>query len=206
MAKRALSPTEVLLQKRDILDFKGDWFEAFGHPERTGVWIIWGNSGNGKTSFVMQLCKELAKFGKVGYNSLEEGVSLSMQNAIQRYGLAEMNRKVVFFDCMKMADLSEKLTKPRQPRFIIIDSFQYTQMNYRDYIKFKELHRDKLLIFVSHASGTMPSGRSAVSLMYDASLKIYVQGHRAFSKGRFIGTKGFFTIWEEGAKRFWGDK
>lgn len=203
--RRALSPTEVLSQKRDILNFEGKWFDAFSQPERTGTWLIWGNSGNGKTSFMMQLCKELAKFGKVGYNSLEEGVSLSMQNAIQRYGLAEQNRRVVFFDCMKMADLSEKLKKPRQPKFVIIDSFQYTQMNYRDYIKFKEEHRDKLLIFVSHASGSMPSGRSAVSVMYDASLKIWVQGHRAHSKGRFIGPKGYFTVWDEGARKFWGN-
>ncbi|MFR9546137.1 MAG: hypothetical protein SNJ29_11240 [Rikenellaceae bacterium] len=202
---RALSPTEVLSQKRDVLPFEGEWFDAFGHPEKTGVWFIWGNSGNGKTSFMMQLCKELAKFGKVGYNSLEEGVSLSMQNAIKRYGLAEQNRRVVFFDCMKMADLSEKLKKPRQPKFIIIDSFQYTQMNYKDYIKFKEAHRDKLLIFVSHASGSQPSGRSAVSVMYDASLKIWVQHHRAFSKGRFIGERGYFNVWEEEANRLWGE-
>lgn len=202
---RALSPTEVLSIKSNELKFEGEWFDAFGHPDRTGVWFIWGNSGNGKTSFVMQLCKELAKFGKVGYNSLEEGVSLSMQNAIKRYGLTEENRKVVFYDCEKMDDLSERLKKPRQPKFVIIDSFQYTQMSYKDYIKFKEDHRDKLLVFISHASGTQPSGRSAVSAMYDASLKVWVQGHRAFSKGRFIGEKGYYTIWEEGAKKFWGE-
>ncbi|MFI3322454.1 MAG: hypothetical protein R3Y50_08020 [Rikenellaceae bacterium] len=201
---RALSPTEVLSQKRATIDFEGEWDDAFSHPERTGVWIVWGNSGNGKTSFVMQLCRELSKFGKVGFLPLEEGVGLSTQNAIKRYGLAEQNRRVVFFDSMKIAELSEKLKKPRQPKFIIIDSFQYTQMNYKDYIKFKEAHRDKLLIFVSHASGSMPSGRSAVSVMYDASLKIWVQGHRAFSKGRFIGKKGYFAIWDEGAKKFWG--
>lgn len=202
---RALSPTEVLSIKSNELKFEGEWFDAFGHPDRTGVWFIWGNSGNGKTSFVMQLCKELAKFGKVGINSLEEGVSLSMQNAIKRYGLTEENRKVVFYDCEKMDDLSERLKKPRQPKFVIIDSFQYTQMSYKDYIKFKEDHRDKLLVFISHASGTQPSGRSAVSAMYDASLKVWVQGHRAFSKGRFIGEKGYYTIWEEGAKKFWGE-
>lgn len=203
--RRALSPTEVLSIKSNELKFEGDWFDAFGQPDRIGVWFIWGNSGNGKSSFVMQLCKELAKFGKVGYNSLEEGVSLSMQNAIKRFGLTEENRKVVFYDCEKMEDLSERLKRPRQPKFVIIDSFQYTQMNYKDYIKFKEAHRDKLLVFISHASGTLPSGRSAVSAMYDASLKVWVQGHRAFSKGRFIGEKGFYTIWEEGAKKFWGE-
>ncbi len=42
--------------------------------------------------------------------------------------------------------------------------------------------------------------------MYDASLKIFVEGFRAISKGRFIGPKGYYTVWEEGAERYWGKK
>ena len=41
--------------------------------------VVWGKSGNGKTSFVLQLCKELTRYGKVAYDSLEEGSSLTMQ-------------------------------------------------------------------------------------------------------------------------------
>jgi len=192
--------------KKEKFAFTGKWEEAFGAPECVGVWFIWGNSGNGKTSFVMQLCKELAKFGKVGYNSLEEGVSLSMQNAIQRFNMVEENRKVVFLDGESMEELSERLKKPKQPKFIVIDSFQYTQMNYKAYLKFKEMHRDKLIIFISHADGSNPSGRSAKSVMYDSSLKIWVQGYKAFSKGRFIGSTGQYTIWEEGAFKYWNEK
>lgn len=204
--KRAFSPTEVLSMKKEVFEFEKEWYDAFGTPEKCGVWFIWGNSGNGKSSFVLQLCKELARFGKVCYNSLEEGVSLSMQNAIRRYDLAEANRKLRFIDGESMESLSERLKKPKQPKFVVIDSFQYAQMNYKEYIKFKELHKDKLIIFVSHASGSMPTGRSAVSVMYDASLKIWVQGYRAFSKGRFFGPVGHFTIWEEGAQKYWGNK
>ena len=142
--------------KKETLKLTGAWADAFGEPERIGVWFIWGNSGNGKSSFVMQLCKELAKFGRVAYDSLEEGAS-------------------------------------------------HTQMSYKEYIKFKEAHRNKLLIFISHADGRNPDGRSAKKVMYDAALKIYVEGFRAFSKGRFFGSVGHFTIWDEGAVRYWGD-
>lgn len=41
-----------------------------------------------------------------------------------------------------------------------------------------------LIIFISHADGKNPAGRSAKSVMYDASLKIYIEGYRAFSKGK----------------------
>ena len=71
--KRALSVRDILDKKYNTFPFEGKWKEAFGTPERVGVWFIWGNSGNGKTSFVMQLCKELCKYDRVVYNSLEEG-------------------------------------------------------------------------------------------------------------------------------------
>jgi hypothetical protein len=42
--------------------------------------------------------------------------------------------------------------------------------------------------------------------MYDATLKIWVEGYRAFSKGRFIGSTGQYDVWAEGAERYWGSK
>lgn len=39
---RALTVKEVLKQKKRTFAFKGEWKEAFGEPERTGVWFIWG--------------------------------------------------------------------------------------------------------------------------------------------------------------------
>ena len=191
--------------RKETLGLTGAWAEAFGEPERVGVWFIWGKSGNGKSSFVMQLCKELTKFGRVAYDSLEEGAGLTMQNALRRYGMADVNRRFQLLDCEPVSDLGERMNRRKSPDFYVIDSFQYTQMSYKEYQSFKEAHRDKLLIFVSHADGHNPDGRSAKKVMYDAALKIYVEGFRAFSKGRFFGPASYFTIWDEGAARYWGD-
>lgn len=191
--------------RKETLELTGAWAEAFGEPERVGVWFIWGKSGNGKSSFVMQLCKELTKFGRVAYDSLEEGAGLTMQNALRRYGMADVNRRFQVLDCEPVSDLGERMNRRKSPDFYVIDSFQYTQMSYKEYQSFKEAHRDKLLIFVSHADGHNPDGRSAKKVMYDAALKIYVEGFRAFSKGRFFGPASYFTIWDEGAARYWGD-
>lgn len=191
--------------RKETLGLTGAWAEAFGKPERVGIWFIWGKSGNGKSSFVMQLCKELTKFGRVAYDSLEEGAGLTMQNALRRYGMADVNRRFQVLDCEPVSDLGERMDRRKSPDFYVIDSFQYTQMSYKEYQSFKEAHRDKLLIFVSHADGHNPDGRSAKKVMYDASLKIYVEGFRAFSKGRFFGPASYFTIWDEGAARYWGD-
>ena len=76
-------------------------------------------------------------------------------------------------------------------------------LTYRDFRAFCEKHRTKLLIFVSRTHGRQPDGRAACSAMYDSSLKIWIEGYKAFSKGRFIGPAGEMTIWEEGARRYW---
>ena len=60
--RNAKGVREMMSIKYDTFDFDGDWYQAFGRPEKRGVWLIWGQSGNGKTSFVMQLCKYLCQF------------------------------------------------------------------------------------------------------------------------------------------------
>lgn len=201
---RAYAPSEILSMKKKVFDFKGEWADAFGQPEQRGVWFVWGNSGNGKSSFVMQLARELTKFGKVAFNALEEGVSKTIQDAIVRFELDELDGKLQFL-CEKMDVLNERLSRRKSPDFIIIDSFQYAQLTYRQYIKFKEQHASKLIIFVSHTDGTKPSGRSAVSVMYDASLKIWVEGHRAISLGRYMGPVGYIDVWKNAALKYWGE-
>lgn len=203
--KRALSVNDVYELERPTYELSGEWHEAFGAVDKTGVWLIWGNSGSGKTTFVLQLCKELARHGRVAYNSLEEGDSLSMKNAFVRVGMRDVARRVILLNRESMTELHERLSRPKSPDIVIIDSFQYTRMNYKAYQAFKEAHTDKLLIFVSHANGKKPKGQAAESVMYDATQKIYVNGYVAFSRGRFNGDKGRYIIWEERAKKVWGD-
>ncbi|MEA4949586.1 MAG: ATP-dependent serine protease, partial [Petrimonas sp.] len=54
--------------------------------------------------------------------------------------------------------------------------------------------------------GKQPAGRAAKSVMYDADMKIWVEGYRAISKGRYIGEKGYFDVWPEKALRYWGER
>ena len=53
--------------------------------------------------------------------------------------------------------------------------------------------------------GKKPRGNAAVSVMFDATLKIWVEGYIATSKGRFIGSTGKYTVWDEGAEKYWGN-
>jgi len=201
--KKGLSVTDLLKKQYTTLDFQGEWKAAFSKPESCGVWFIWGNSGNGKSRFVMQLCKELVRFGKVLYNSLEEGDSLTLQNAFRELNMQETNRNLLIVN-EDIKNMSERLSRRRSADFVVVDSFQYSGMTYEDYKTLKQTHKNKLLIFISHADGKRPSGRSAKSVMFDSSQKIWVEGYKAFSKGRFIGDNGgVYTIWREGANKYW---
>lgn len=200
---RAKTIRNVLRERYKTFALEGAWRAAFAQPETTGTWIVWGNSGNGKSSFVMQLCKELTKYGKVLYNSLEEGSSLTLQQSLQRHNMHEVAGKMHIV-CEPLSDLLVRLEKRGAPRIIVIDSLQFTQMNYKDYVEIKTAHRDKLFIYISHAEGKTPSGATARRIKYDASLKIWVEGFKAFSNGRFKGEMGHYVVWEKGASDYWG--
>lgn len=202
---KSLSVSQALSIRRPTLHLEGGWGDCVGDIDRTGVVFFWGKSGNGKTSAVLTFGKELSRFGRVLYVPLEEGLSVSFLNALRRHAMQDCGRRFQVVAGESMAELDERLSKRKSPDFVIIDSFQYTQMSYRDYVAFKERHPDKLLIFVSHADGKQPSGRAARSVMYDAGLKIWVEGYKAFTNGRFFGPTGEYTIWPERAAEYWGD-
>lgn len=196
--KKAMSITNITNRTYETLPFTGEWHDAFSTPERTGAWFIWGASGSGKSEFALQLSAELCKYGNVLYNSREEGVSLSFRNRIERYA-DHINHKRFHVINETIAELYVRLKKRNSADFILIDSFQYTGLNFDSFVKLKNDFPNKLFIFTSHADGKRPAGRAAKSVQFDVDLKIFVEGFIAKSNGRFIGSKGSYTIWKDGA-------
>jgi hypothetical protein len=202
--KRAYSPAEILKMNIPKLEFEGAWAASMGKPAKSGVWLIWGNPGNGKTSFVMQLAKYLCRFDRVVYDSLEESTSLSVQMSMRRHRMEEVNRRFQILDRESMEQLIERLQRRKSAGIAIIDSFQYSGLTYKNYQALKEALPGKLLIFVSHAEGMRPAGRAAKKVEYDADIKILVEGFRASCKSRYMDTPGVpFTVWTEGATKYW---
>jgi len=206
---RALSVSQVLAGKRNIIGFDGVWQQTFGDPELAGTWIIWGQSFNGKTSFTFQLCKYLCQFEKVLYNSLEEGAGRSIQLALQRNKMEEVSRKFIILESEPMSEFIERLKHKKSPNIIVIDSVQYADISYKEYKELKRLFPRKLIIFISHAEGKLPEGRLANKIRYDAMCKIRIEGFRAFVNSRYSDNNtdnNYITIYEEGASRYWGEK
>lgn len=186
---RAFNPKTIALE--------GIWLESIGCPELTGCWIIWGLSTNGKTRYALQLARHLAKFCKVAYNSLEEGLSKSMQDALIDVGMDNVSKNFKLLDKEPMNELAERLRRRKSPDVIFIDSLQYTGMTYADYKQLRAEFRNKLFIFISHADGKEPKGNVGKSIRYDAFVKIPVIGYEAVPQSRFGGGKPH-VIWQKG--------
>lgn len=197
---RAASLDQVLRTRFKVLPFEGEWKDSIGCPELTGSWIVWGNSGNGKTRFALQLCKYLCQFGRVAYDSLEEGVSVSLVKAIKETHMMEVRRKFVVLDKEPIDQLTERLEKPKSPDIVCVDSLQYTGMSYEQYKALKERFPKKLFIWISHADGTLPEGRVAKKVRFDSNVKVFVQAYRAEPVSRYGGGKPYI-IWEEGYRK-----
>ena len=196
--KRALSVSDIRKYKPVELNFTGAWKASIGTPELCGTWLIWGNSANGKTRFALQLAKYLTNFRRVAYNSLEEGLSKSMKEAIIDTGL---NKNFVLLDKEPVEELKSRLRKRRSPDVILIDSLQYTGLSYGQYKELRKEFPHKLFIFISHAEGNEPKGNVARSIRYDAFVKIPVIGYAAYPQSRFGGGEKY-VVWKHGHERF----
>ena len=174
--RRALTVRDIREYRPRTLPFEGDWQASIGTPELTGTWLVWGASANGKTRFALQLARYLSRFVRVAYDSLEEGLSLSMQRAIAEVGMADAKRNFVLLDKEPLPDLARRLSRQRSPQAVVIDSLQYTGLTYAGYRELRDRFRGKLFVFISHADGREPKGNVARSIRYDAFVKVYVEG------------------------------
>lgn len=210
---RALSNRNVIQARFELADFDGDFLASFGRPELRGAWLIYGGSGCGKTTFVMQVCKYLTQFGRVAYDSTEQGLSASLQTAWKRVGMEEAGSRIILLEKESLKELTVRLKKKQSPDIIVIDSLHYwIGFKMADYMKLRDMFPDKLFIFIAHERKGQPKGTLAQSIRYDADIKVRVEGYKAFFTTRYetdnsktgVHEGGAdFIIWEQGAKEYW---
>lgn len=206
--KRLLSNRDVVKAQFDVVPFEGKWLASFGRPELRGTWTIFGNSGSGKTTFALQLCKYLSQFDRVIYNSLEQGLSRSLQLAWARVKMNESGKSVVFGDMIEMDELKERLRRRKSPQVVIIDSITAIEGFCKsDYNALKAEFPDKLFVFIAHEKNGKAHPAVAEFVRCLSDVKIRVEGYEANVVSRFEdrekgegGSK--FIIWEEGSKAY----
>ena len=209
--RRAISNKNVMQAKCETAPFTGAWLASLGRPELRCSWIVYCGSGSGKTTYVMQLCKYLTNLCRVAYNSLGQGLSLSLQKAWERVGMEEAGSRIILLQKESLKDIRERLKKKNAPNVVVIDSVNYwIGFTMRDYTRLKDDHPNTLFVFIAHEDKGQPKGNMAKNIRYDADIKIRVEGYKAFATTRYEDSdKGEggqdYTIWEQGAREYWAE-
>ena len=194
-------------RRREYIPFEGEWYQAFGRPEKAGCWIIYGKSGQGKTSFAMQLARELDELGmSVLFLSLEMGGSADFIEGLHEAGIRSAVSRIAFSDGCTVDELDEYLSRQRSPDAVFIDSVQYfvsqCGATSESIIRLRRKHPSKVFVFISHVDGREVEGKAAYDVKRDSFKRIYVDGFKATYTGRGKGgPRGYYIVWDKGFRR-----
>lgn len=146
--------------------------------------LIYGLRKHGKTSFCMQLCKELAQNYQVFYNSFEEGDCLTMQEAIKRVNMHEVAGKFFLGDRLSFRQLMERLKKSRD-QIVVLDSRDYMNLTTQQWVKLTGTFRRKSFILICWEQGGLPQGKYARDISYMVGAITHVKDFEAKTVGRY---------------------
>ncbi|WP_268848576.1 hypothetical protein [Flavobacterium aestivum] len=195
---KAIGITQFLEKSFDTYDIEGEWLDSFGLIEKNFKMSVTGDSGHGKTEFVVKFVKEIClKFKvKADYFSYEQGHSKSLQTAIQRNNMEEVKGKVMFMTGGTFDELLARLKRRASARIVIIDSQDYSELSTKQYKLLVKSFPKKSFIIVSWAKNEKPKNQAARDIEYMSCIKVYVNSFKAHPRSRFGGNKPF-VIWDK---------
>jgi len=119
-------------------------------------------------------------------------------------GMVHYDKKI-YIATDQLAELDERLSKRKAPKIVIVDSFDYLRVSFREYEKFSNKYPDTMFVFLAHAKGKKVKTDASQDLEYDVDVKIRIEGYIAYPRSRFGGNKSM-VIWEAGARNYHGDR
>lgn len=183
-------------------------YQAFGNPQNRGVWFVWGGSGSGKSSLILDVTKAFCEDLRAIHNELEE--ELDDSDFINRLKLKNMHdvKDNFLAASYNYKELCIYLDRKNSPTVVVINSATYFFENIAQYFEFtKKYKRRKIIIIAGMAKGNNPMTELETKIMYDANKKIFVSGYLASCKGRTIGPNGgTYIIWQEGYEKLRGSE
>ena len=193
---RSIGVAEFLARKFDVLPFEGKWKDSFAEPEKNFRMVVYGKPGNGKTEFCIQLAKYISQFKKVFYNSYEQGISKSLQDAIVRNNMEECKGRVMFGDRVNFKDLMAKLKGRNSAQVVFIDSRDNMGLTYHQYDRLVKTFPRKSFIIICWESSGKPKGEHGKSIEFMVDIKLHVRNYRAYPRCRFGGNRPY-VIWDK---------
>lgn len=191
---RAIGITDFLNKNFNVYPFKDKFFNAFGEPETNFSALIYGHPKNGKTEFCIQLAKYMSQFARVYYNSFEQGISKSLQDALVRNNMEEVTGRVIFGNKETYTEMTERLSKRNSPMICFIDSRDYMNLTASQWFRLIEKFPRKSFILISWESAGKPASKYARDISYRTDVIVHVRDFIAYPRSRFGGNQKF-VIW-----------
>lgn len=207
--KKALTVANIFNQKVTLINFSehaNNLYQAFGNPQNKGVWFVWGGSGSGKSSLLLDITKAFCKDLKAIHNELEEDLDdVDFITRWQRNNMQDVKHNVLTAS-YNYEQMCNYLDKRDSPKVVIINSATYFFESIQQYFEFSNKYkRRKIIIISGMAKGKAPFTQLEEKIMFDANKKIFVEGYLASCKGRTIGPNGgSYIIWQEGYEKLHG--
>lgn len=187
------------------------WKGILGSIPSAFILIVYGHSGNGKTEFLLRMAKFFTRFGTVAWLSYEQGHGYDLQLAINRNNMEDVSGSFLIIDpCANkphhvsyLEDLDNYLSKRNSPQFVFIDSLDYLNWKFEDYLYLKEkfvVKKKKTIVFVSHAKGSEPKSAIGERIKYDGGMGFRVSKFIAYPDKNRFGGNDPYVIWEEKAR------
>ena len=193
MASRNYGLKEIYSWKCDRLELPEEWANHLGRMPHNFRMLIAGESGHGKTEYIIKLAKMLATYlGKVHYNSTEQGKSADFQDAVIRNNMDELDAgKFMLADANQrtFAGWFNKVQKPNSGRVLLLDSMDYMHLSF---IQYQQIHerfkRQKAIIINSWGD---PMAGDAKRIRYTSDYKVKVKDYKAYIRSRHGGNEPF---------------
>jgi len=139
-ARGALITAQALAaMDRTSLPLAPKWRALFGSLPAVFGLMVYGPAGGGKSTWLLTLCNELARFGDVLYVASEEGQANSMIEKLSR--LEIVSTRIHISSAITMHELLEDLGKASGARFLMIDSLTCFPLTVVELSQLAEKHR-----------------------------------------------------------------
>lgn len=187
-----ISLDALLNRKYSTYPLSPEWVSAIGAPEVNFKAVVFGFTGSGKTTLVLQMCREFARLGRVYYNSIEQGEGKSLQDVVKLVEFPEEVRKNIKFGNKDTFEEMVHKIETLRAKFVVIDSRDFMNLTTTQYkMLVDRFPRIAFIIICWEGSGEKPKSEFGKSMLYMADIKIHVKNGVAIARSRFGATKPY---------------
>lgn len=188
---RTFTVHELLNKKFKMAEFEKELTNIIGQAPINFRMMVWGDSGNGKSTLVATIVRLLCNHGKLYYNSTEEGESKSLQDLAIRTNLKDIRKgQLIFAERDTFEEMVARLERNRA-KFAALDSVQDANFTKPQFDVMRYKFKNKGLMFISWAEGKHPKGEHAKAIRYLCDIKIYVSKGIAYIDSRYGYTEPY---------------